>query len=289
MSTTERIYALLVDANPVPDPDALSPGPLPAAPHLRLVDSGRIPMQTQEAIRPPSPGAPRRRAWAVALVAAAIVVIAVTAGALLFRGDGARPVVDAPATTAPQTTVASEDAATLARIDAAIVRVQSFYAALNGADLDTIVALVDPGEADLTMWQANMVLAEQHPIDVSRCAPTSVTEEIVWIDCQVVIADPVWVALGVSELTAPWYVYEDGRMEWRPYQGADFSEANRAYRDYLMAYRPDAYSEVCDPSRVEFGTVIFDGGIALAPECFQLTLSVADDVVAWIEAGRPSP
>lgn len=292
MSTTERIYAFLVEANPVPDPDVLPAGPVLGAPHLELIDTGRTPMQTRErAVQSPSPEPSRGRRWIPALVAAAIVIVAVTAGALLFRGDGTQPVVDTPATTQPvvETTVPADDAAAQARIDAAVAKIESFYAALNAGDLDTIVALVDPDDADRTMWEANIVVAEQHSIEVTGCAPTSVTEELVWVDCQVVVTDPVWELLGVSELTAPWYVYDDGRTEWRPYQGADFAQANRAYRDYLMAYRPDAYTEVCDPSRFEFGTVNFSGGMAITPDCIELELGVADDVVTWIEAGRPSP
>lgn len=44
--SAEQVYALLVDANPIPDVDAV-PETLQPAPHLRVIDPRRDDMQTQ--------------------------------------------------------------------------------------------------------------------------------------------------------------------------------------------------------------------------------------------------
>ena len=41
MSASEQIYALLVEANPVPDPDALAHPPATSAPGLHVLVPGR--------------------------------------------------------------------------------------------------------------------------------------------------------------------------------------------------------------------------------------------------------
>ncbi len=77
--SAERIYALLVDANPIPDIDNLPP-------HLYVVDSRGDDMQTQTRQRTEPTPPKRRRNWvpalagATAVVAAAIVVVFVAIG-----------------------------------------------------------------------------------------------------------------------------------------------------------------------------------------------------------------
>lgn len=266
MSATEQIYELLVQANPVPDPDALLNGPPVAASELRKLDPGRIPMQTQE--KPKSIAATRPKRWIPAAAAAAAAVV-VGGAALLFTGAGdeSPPVAD--------------------RESAAVDVAERFMAAVNAGDLGTIVELADPDEADLRMWEMNAVIASEYPNDVGACVAAITTDELVRVECDVTVTDPVFVALGAERLVFPWQVYADGRFEWRPFEGADPVAVNREYRDYLLLNDPDAYREACDPSQHALGSVNSAGGTAFTAECGQLRLDVAEDVAAWIEAGRP--
>ncbi len=279
MSTTEQIYELLIQANPVPHPDALLPDLPTAAPNLHVLDPGRSPMQTQDKVTPIPSTQPRKR-WVPAVAAAAAVVIIIAAVTLVLdrTGDDPAPVVDTPA---PELDPNAE------REAAAVAAVERFHAAINAGDMETIVALAQPDEADLQMFESNAAMAAEYPQEVRRCVAAITTEELVRVECEVVMSAPVFVALGVGELVFPWQVYADGLVEWRPWEGVDPGEINRAYRDYLRLHHLEAYEEVCDPSRYTFGTINFDGGMAFTAPCAELQLSVEEDVAAWIEAGRP--
>jgi len=80
VSTTEQIYALLVAANPVPDPE-VSPEPVAQTrPHLYVVDPRRTVMQTQHQPQQETPTdatVPRRTRHAWLYAAAAVVLVAV--------------------------------------------------------------------------------------------------------------------------------------------------------------------------------------------------------------------
>ena len=95
MTDTEQIYALYVQANPVPDPDALA---LEQTEAELLTNEGSTDMDTREQIKArPSPASkPRRRALALGL-AAVVVVAAVGVGALVMGGGGDNPVAAADA------------------------------------------------------------------------------------------------------------------------------------------------------------------------------------------------
>lgn len=99
----EQVYALLAEANPIPDGTAI-PETLTAAPHLSLVDPRRDDMQTQaRPIRPDlKPTEPPRRRWVPALAAALIMIVAIGVAALAFRGQDTGPVAT---TEVPPTTI----------------------------------------------------------------------------------------------------------------------------------------------------------------------------------------
>ena len=84
MTSTEQVYALYVQANPVPDPDVL---PLTQE-GTELLDLERSPaMETQERIKiRPTGAAKRRRALAIGF--AAIAIIAAATGAIVLLGGG---------------------------------------------------------------------------------------------------------------------------------------------------------------------------------------------------------
>ncbi len=301
MSTSERVYALLVEANPVPDPDHLVAERVDLENGLHVVRSRRQPMQTRQPVRTIPPQPPQRRFLIPALLAAVVAIVAVAASALLFAGDGGEttPVVtqhpattlSTPATSAPPEPVPDPEAAAQARAETAVTKAEAVFAALNDGDLEGIEALTSPNQPiappDLALWEYHVVFVARYPQEVQSCEATSANEDFVRVDCIIVNHDPVFVADGVSELVFPWWVYDDGTMVWRPYEGAEIGDAVRAYRDYLLAQAPDAYAEACNPGAYEFGTVISNGGMSLTGECAELALSLAEDIAAWVEDGRP--
>jgi hypothetical protein len=173
----------------------------------------------------------------------------------------------------------------------AVARAQSYLAALNAGDVDTASALLagdgSLSEADGNIVEINALVRSLYPYVIDGCRATSSGDEYVNVDCAVGITDPVWVATGVDELTAPFFVYDDGHMVWRPYQGANFSVAHEANADYLRLNHAEEYEAVCWPPAYPPGSINSVEGIALTPECARLFLPLAEDVAEWVRQGRP--
>ena len=89
---------------------------------------------------------------------------------------------------------------------AAIASAEAFFAALNTGDVDEIVALVDPDDADRRMLEHNAAIAAAYPFEVSGCTGGGATDELVMVDCAINMSDPVFVALGATEIVYPWWV-----------------------------------------------------------------------------------
>ncbi len=125
--STERIYALLVDANPVPDIGNL-PTDSAHTPHLYVIDARSDKMQTQtptiEKQGFPTEQPPRRR-WIPAVAAAAVVAVAIGIAALALSGRGTELV-------APATEISPEEV------------VAQVIEASNDRDVDALAALYDP-------------------------------------------------------------------------------------------------------------------------------------------------
>jgi hypothetical protein len=232
-----------------------------------------------------SPERPPRRGRPVA--AAAVIVIAAVGAVALLRDqpeavDPAVPVVTADVDVPPPST-REEDAAATAL---------EFYGAVNTGDVDAMIAMSNADftdvDADRQMWEMIAVTTSiGEPWTIGACEPTSVDSLSVEVGCTVVINDPVWQTLGVSELVAPVRVFDDATVQWLPFQGADFSIANQASADYLKTFRAAEYEAVCDPVGYELGTINFDGGLALTKPCAELFVPLAGDAAQWITDGRP--
>jgi hypothetical protein len=272
VSKTERIYALLVEANPVPEPDVLPERLADTVPRLRVVDPRRVPMQTEETtqLQPEKPSS--RRALIPALAVAAVVIAAIAAGVLLL-------------TAGDEPDVAND------REHAAVARTEAFYAAINAGDIERVESFTSPGgsisEDDRRMWEFYIVVFARYPQQVRGCEATDANDEFVYVDCAVASSDPVWVATGVNEYTAPWWVYDDGRMVWRQFEGVSFTQGNRTYAEYLRLHHPGEYAEVCAPVAYLGSLVNSDGGIAFTKECAELAVPLAEDIADWVEAGKP--
>ena len=85
MSKSEQVYALLIEANPVPDPDVLPERFAEVVPRLRVADQRRATMHTEQPVRTQTEHEPiqtktaptlRRRNWIPAVAAAVVVILA---------------------------------------------------------------------------------------------------------------------------------------------------------------------------------------------------------------------
>lgn len=254
-------------------------------------------MQTKETIRtiePPRP--PGRRAWIPALAAAAVVAIAVAAGATWLTAGDDEP---APAVTdPPPTTQADLTPDATARADAAVARIESFYDALAAGDLAAIEALLSPDarieEAQRRVWEFGVVMESAYPAQLEGCGATSLDNTLfVAVECTAVDTSPVAAVLGGGTKTEPWQAFDDGPLQWLPSEsetlGSGTARLVGAYAEYLAAARPDEYEAACAVTAYKPLTVVVNEGIALAAPCAELLVDAAPGVAAWLEAGRPDP
>ena len=284
--TSERVYALLVEANPVPDPDAYLEAADADRSPLHLVESRRAKMKTEEDIRRISAEPSTRPPWLAAVAAAILILIAVGAVAWFAGGDEA-PVVDEP----PPATVAETNAST-----DATAATEAFLAALSIGDIDEVERITNPGGelsvAERRLWEFHAALSAAGYGDrFGSCTATPATDgRTVPVACPAVTGDPVMIAFGITELVWPFeYFPESGRLAWRPFEGVDISAVNRATADYLATFHADEYSAVCDPAAYNFQGVVMDRGLAITGECGEVLVPLLEDIATWIEAGQPVP
>lgn len=280
----DAVFELLIEANPIPDPDV-------APSTVRALDTppepGSSPMLTLEKHLTPSDATPpdRRRWLAVAAVAATVVAVV----AVVVLRDDAEPVE--PST--PIVTVGETLPEPLSREEQAIETAREFLAAINAGDVDTAASMSNGDYVDIAaareMWSMNAAISERYGEfqTIGRCEVANVNSQYVEVDCDVVVNDPVYAALDSDELVAPTRVYDDRTVVWAAWRGADTGAASAAYREYLQEHHADEYAAVCDPLAYEQGSVIVNRGLALTEACGELMVPLADDVAAWIEAGRP--
>ena len=192
--SAERIYALLVDANPVPDVEQV-PTILAERPHLYVIDSRRDAMQTE--LRPEEEVAqappPRQRRWIPAAAAAVVVAAAIGVSIFALSGDSDEPAP--PATEAPVTTTAP--------VIQSVEEVgRSAIAAWNAGDVDAFVGLFSADGLIQNDWSATdgglandvefyMGLGQQATIEECTVSGDTVT-------CVTSTADDLSGPLGIS-------------------------------------------------------------------------------------------
>lgn len=286
--TPERVYALLVEANPVPEPDAYLEAMIADQGSLRLVDSRRENMKTQEPIRELTPESPAKRPWMAAAAAAIVIVLAIGVVAWLAGSGDEAPVVDeVPPTTAVIETASAAEA---------LAATEAFFAALSAGDIDAVARITNPGgnasEADRRMWGFNAALfAAGYEWGVGACtATTNPAGSRVAVECPYSVGFPPFIALGITDLVSPFdYLTDSGELRWSEFEGADFSSGNAATADYLRTFHLADYDAFCAPTAYETGGVVQDRGLSLTPECAAVIIPLMDDLVAWIESGQPDP
>lgn len=292
MNSPERVYALLVEADPVPDPETLAATPEEAtSPHLHVVDPRRDPMQTDERVRTLKPRPPGRRRWIPALVAGLAVVVAVVAAVVLLRSDEAVPPAEEPQ---PAPTLEEESV----RMADAEAKIDVLIEAIAADDIDAVEEVVEP-EGELIERDRNMyeylAVVETAGYGYGSADCNAVTDpsrrQFVTVICDVTVADPVAEELDSERLAIPWRVWADGHIDWLPAEGVGYEPANRAYAEYLRAFYPTEYEQTCDLiPYLSAGISAQDAfGLALTRECAQFATPHADEVVQWIRDGRPTP
>lgn len=283
----ETVYGLLVEANPVPDPSAIAVqrNTQPSRPD----DGSKTMLTVEPKTQHSSRKNPHNRGRLVAIAASVALIVAI--GALLLARDDTEP--SEPA--GPVVTGDADVATPATREEAAVATATDFYQAVSVGDVDTAIAMSNPEYTDLEkdrqMWEMNAVTAtEGEPWTIGSCEPTaSVNSLFIEIGCEVMINDPVWQVLGVSELVAPVRVFDDLTTVWRPFEGADFGAANRAYAEYLRIFHATEYDAVCSPAAYEQGAATQSSGLALTGPCAEVWVPLADEVAQWVADGRPQP
>jgi hypothetical protein len=266
----ERIYALLVEANLVPNPDEANEMVDRHRRHLEVVRPGD-PAATIRSVPPPAaPGSRPRRLLTPALTAL-VAAAAITTAVLVVARH-----VPKVAVTPEQDAVARVEASFRAVADGRIDDLATIF----GAELTT---------GDRMVWEFTAILVASHPREVRSCEVTSRTGRIIEVECLVHDSDPVFEATGTADYIMP-FQSVDGVIRWREFRlaegiGSPFA-APEAYAEYLELNHLDEFVEACSPASYT-GDIVYNGHMVLAPPCAELMVEHSDAVAAWIEAGRP--
>lgn len=260
MTDPDEVFAMFVDANPVPEQDQADRG---------------LTVPVVGLDRP----APFGQRIALVAVAAACLAAMAVGGWWINRARSL------------STTPADPDALEAPLPEQARLAMQ-WQESVNAGDVSTALRMSLPDyrtQADRRVyeWLAGFA-ANQMPVTLDRCTVEPETETSGTVTCDAQLGDLVAIELGQSELRAP-FNYEDGLLAWRPYHEGDISEVNAAYADYLSLYQPERYREACTSIVYEPGTIVLSERLALTGECAELAAPLAGDVVEWIRAGRPAP
>ena len=284
--TDEEIYALLVEANPVPDPHRTSD---PTDQPLRLVTDRSTPMHVIERpdIDTAADDRPPRRTRIAAAAAATIVLLGLGALLVVDAGD------DEPGAPAdqPSTTVATPSGIDAEEAAAAAMAAGEFYRSIVAGEIEVAAEMSHPDSdlvADRAMWEMNAYTAENGVgEEIGDCRALAGEPGFVLAACDVTTSNPVWNALGLSEALAPIRYFADGTVQWQPYLAPDgnpleFDDANRAVVEYLREFAPEQYDAACNPAAYETGAVVNASGLALTPACAEVWVPLVDDIAARV-------
>jgi hypothetical protein len=270
-SQPERVYALLVEANPVPDPENANETVARHRGSLKLVEPERPDAGMEDTVRI-QPDKRKTMPRLMAPILAGLTALAFLAAVLVATRDPGDSVAASP----------EEDA--LARIE------YSFAAIAEGRidDLSEIFG-AELTEGDRLMWQFNGILADAYPRELHSCGVVMTVGSIVDVECLVTDTDPVFVATETSDLIMP-FQYVDGVIRRREFRLAEGSStpfaAPAAYAEYLQLNHPDEFAEACSAASYT-GDFVYNGYMVLAPHCAELMVAFSEDVASWVAAGQP--
>lgn len=284
----DAVYELLVEANPVPNPDVSTVSLLAHPTPTETRSTSMVALDTKTQTETPSADRPPRRRWWLA-AAAAVLAIVTVAAIVATRGD---PEPLEPST--PVVTVGETLPAPTTREERAIRTVRDFYAAQDAGDVETLVTMSHPDFVDIDasrqMWEMNA--AEAEAFDglqrVGACEPVNVNPQYVEIACDVLLTNPVARALELADVVAPARVFDDQRVVWQPWTvDGDPGRVAGAIAEYLREFHADEFSTACDPAVYEPGSVVVNRGLALTGPCGELYAPLADEIAEWAVTEGP--
>lgn len=291
MNRADEVFETFVAANPVPDVAVLEADRVPADRFLADVARGGRTMRDvtelktetdrSEELSAPSVRPPWWRRPPL-VVAAAFVAVLLIGAVWLVALAGPEEIEPAEPPEPPDPAAQLEQEA----VDA----VETFFAAVNAGDIDTVMSLSHESAAELSderVWRFNAVLAAAgHPIEVRDCAASAVGQTLADVRCTQAMTSPVAVALGMSEVIAP-FSYIDGDLAWQPFEGGDAGALGQAFAEYLQQFHPEEYDVACSQAPYAAGSIVYNNGTALTPECAEVLAPKLDDIAQWIGDGRP--
>jgi hypothetical protein len=269
-SHPERVYALLVEANPIPNHGLDSERAEAPRSRLTVVPDA----SSTEPASPPGTASPDRSWLRPAAAAAAVILVALLAALLISRGAGTEFVE--PAT--PE--------------DDALTRVEAWFEAIDQGRVDDLSVIfgTDLSDADRQMWEFNAILADAHPRALQSCVVTESVGTLILLECLVTDTDPVSSATGTAELVYP-FRYDDGVLQWQEFRTPTGESSaflgSAAYAEYLELFFPDEFEQDCSSASAT-GSVVFNGYLALTPECAELMTTHSGAVATWVEQQQNS-
>lgn len=302
MSTsTEHVYALLVDSNPVPDVGELQPAPL-RPPHLHVVDSRRDDMQTQtrpETTPAPRPAAPvLRRRWVPALAGAAAVIAVIVAAILLFGSDepDTPPVITQPTSS---TALLGTAGLTEAEQDQ---RARQMIADWNAGDVAAFFDhLADGGsvyESDATDPAVRLDLAFYmglgQEVIVQECGPYDLQAEDGTLlqsgfdsgrfECSTITTDQLSGPAGIETGVQWLFRFSEGDLQSIEFYAADVLPSIFGVMEEMAAWiettHPDVWAATFATEQRCSDFNCYDGNWAASPEAAEEMLRLAPEFLA---------
>jgi len=196
----------------------------------------------------------------------------------------------APTTTVAETTTTTVDLEQAAAETAALERVYAYFEAMNARQVDELEEIlgVPLSEALRRHLEFHSILKSVgYEWEVETCDITSAFGSIINVECPMHNGNPIFEVTGASDVTAPFTVIGDELrdLQWEP-RDVGLEVPLGVMVDYLTLFT-DQYAQ-CDPGEVE-GEFTEHLGIARVPECAEVLVEHIDAMVAWVEAGMPTP
>ena len=286
MSKPDLVYQIFVDANPVPAGSMADVSRSEA--ELFLIELEERGTEMADLKHKPDsrdgsprllrlPGGSRTSGWLVATAAFVGVLILGAVWLVLSQRTSEAPV-------GPVDDIETD----------AEAKAELWITSLISGDVSTLLEITQTHQTDMDdthMYEFHAAYAEagQPTQELLGCESAEPTGSMASVACRIRLLDPVAAEVGLDGELNSGFLYTDGLLTWQAYTGGDISLLNRAYGTYLRLFLPVEYDQACSAAAYEPGTVIFVGGRALTRACAELSMSVVEDVVAWIRDGRPTP
>ena len=265
MITDDQVVELFAEANPIPTLEALDADSVVEEGAEESTSERSRTMVTVKSEQREE----KKRRRPLLVGALGVALAAVVALPLFLTGD--QPDVATPAS--------AEEEAIQTALD--------FFAAWTRGDVEGAMALMSPelAEPEYNRPAVEFFAALPGTKTLSECTATE-GPTAVGVSCQTNFSGPLMQATAPDRSTAMFTVEGGLLTTFNP--GAR-DAADEAFAGYASQTRPEEYEQACSPESYEVASVrTSEAGFAFAGPCGELWAQVAEDVAAWVEAGRPS-